>query len=301
MGAMNVGDIAIGVLLSHVREEEKLLLRALSSRGVNAVRLYDRSLVLDLTDPSDLPTLDLVVDRCMAHSRGLTVLRVFESLGIPTVNSSQSMANADDKAATTRALAMAGLPTLRTAVAFDTESALQALERIGYPAVIKPVTGSWGRLLARVNSPSAARSLLEHKRSLGSFHHAIFYLQEYVAKPGRDLRAFVVGNEVIAASYRNADHWVTNVARGAVSRPCPLTAEIADLAAHSARVLGLEIAGVDLVETPAGLKVIEVNGGVEFKGLMQVTQIDIAGVIADYLIRRARGAAAASIVSASVA
>jgi len=301
MGVITVGGVSIGVLLSHVREEEKLLLRALSNRGVDPVRLYDKALVFDLTDPSDVPRLDLVVDRCIAHSRGVTALRLFESLGIPTVNSSQAMATADDKAATTRALAAAGLPTLRTAVAFDTESALRALERIGYPAVIKPVTGSWGRLLARVNSASAARSLLEHKRSLGSFHHTIYYVQEYVAKPGRDVRAFVVGNEVIAASYRNAEHWVTNVARGAVSYPCPVTPEIADLACRSAHVLGLEIAGVDLVETPAGLKVLEVNGGVEFKGLMQTTQIDIGGVIADYLIRRARGVAVGSVVSASVA
>lgn len=301
MGAVAVSDVCIGVLLSHVREEEKLLLRALVDRGVEPVRLYDRALVVDLTDPADLPKLDLVLDRCMAHSRGVTALRLFESVGIPTVNNSQAMETADDKVMTTRVLAAAGLPTLRSAVAFDTESALKALERIGYPAVIKPVTGSWGRLLARVNSPRAARSLLEHKRALGSYHHGIFYIQEYVDKPGRDLRVFVVGDQVIAASYREAAHWVTNVARGAVSRPCPVTPEIAQLACRSARAAGLEIAGVDLVETPDGLKVIEVNGGVEFKGLMQTTHIDIAGAIADYVIRRARGSTLAPAVPVWVA
>lgn len=284
-----MSGVTIGILMSQVREEEKLLLRAFERRGVRPVRLYDRALVFDLTDPTTLPRLDLVVDRCMAHSRGGMALRLFESFGVPTINTSQAMATADDKAVTTRLLAAAGIPTLRSAIAFDIESALAALDRIGYPAVVKPVTGSWGRLLARVNSPQAARGLLEHKRALGSYHHGIFYVQEYVEKPGRDLRVFVVGSEVVAASYRQSDHWVTNVARGAVSRPCPVTPDIASLATRSARAIGLEIAGVDLVETDEGLKVIEVNGGVEFKGLMQTTHVDIAGAIADHVVRRAGG------------
>lgn len=171
MGGRVVSAPRIGVLLSHVREEEKLLLRALSERGAEVVRLYDRQLVFDLTDERSWPRVDLVLDRCMAHSRGQVALRLFESAGVPTINRSQATAIADDKVLTTRLLAAAGIPTLRTLVAFDVESALAALEQLGYPAVIKPVTGSWGRLLARVNSPAAARAVLQHKRSLGSFHH----------------------------------------------------------------------------------------------------------------------------------
>ncbi|MBX6753020.1 MAG: lysine biosynthesis protein LysX [Thermorudis peleae] len=280
----------IGILLSHVREEEKRLLRAFEARGALPVRLYDRSLIFDLVDPTcSAPTLDLVLDRCMAHSRGVVALRLFESMGVPTINTSQAMTIADDKVLTTRLLAQAGVPTLRTMVAFDVDSALQALDQLGYPAVIKPVTGSWGRLLARVHSPQAARSVLEHKRALGSFHHGVFYLQEYVEKPGRDLRVFVVGDDVIAASYRIANHWVTNVARGAISAPCPVTPDVAEIALRAAHVVGVEIAGIDLIETDAGLKVLEVNGGVEFKGLMQTTDQDIAGIIADYVLDRARG------------
>lgn len=277
----------IGVLLSHVREEEKLLLRALTERGAEVVRLYDRQLVFDLTDAQEWPSVDLVIDRCMAHSRGQVALRLFESASIPTINRSEATAVADDKVLTTRLLARSGVPTLRTLTAFDVESALAALERLGYPAVIKPVTGSWGRLLARVNSPETARAILQHKRLLGSFHHGVFYLQEYVDKPGRDVRVFVVGDHIVAASYRVADHWVTNVARGAASYPCPITPELSELALRAVRTIGLEIAGVDLVETSDGLKVLEVNGGVEFKGLMRTTHVDIAGFIADYVVGRA--------------
>jgi [lysine-biosynthesis-protein LysW]--L-2-aminoadipate ligase len=282
-----VSAARIGVLLSHVREEEKLLLRALAERGAEVVRLYDRQLVFDLTDARSWPQVHLVLDRCMAHSRGQVALHLFESAGVPTINRSQATAIADDKVLTTRLLAAAGVPTLRTMVAFDIESALNALEWLGYPAVIKPVTGSWGRLLARVNSPAAARAVLQHKRALGSFHHGVFYLQEYVEKPGRDIRVFVVGDTVVAASYRMAEHWVTNVARGAVSQPCPLTPEIETYALRAVRTVGLDIAGVDLVETSDGLKVLEVNGGVEFKGLMRTTHVDVAGLIADYVLARA--------------
>jgi [lysine-biosynthesis-protein LysW]--L-2-aminoadipate ligase len=286
-----VSDLQIGVLMSHVRAEEKQLLAAFTKRGVEPVRMLDRTLSFELTAlnrPQPRP-LDLVLDRCMAHGRAAVALQIFTAMGVPCVNSMRASNIADDKIATTLALAQAGVPTIRTSAAFDIDSALRVLdEEIGYPAVLKPVTGSWGRLLAKVNSPESARAVLEHKRALGSFHHGVFYLQEYIEKPGRDLRIFVVGDEVIAGSYRTAEHWVTNVARGAVSRPCPITPDIRDISLRATKALGLEIAGVDLVETKDGLQVIEVNTGAEFKGLIQTTSIDIPGVIAEHVIGQAR-------------
>ena len=151
--------------------------------------------------------------------------------------------------------------------------------------MLKPVTGSWGRLLARVNGPDQARTVLEQKKELGSFHHAIFYVQEYVEKPDRDIRAYVVGDRVLAASYRTAKHWVTNAARGAESLPCPITPDIEDLALRACAAVGARLAGVDLIETRDGLEVIEVNTGGEFKGLMSTTDVDIAGAIVDEALR----------------
>ena len=282
-----MNEVRIGVLMSHVRAEEKQLLAAMVKRGVEPVRLLDRTLAFDLTDlSSPQPTqLDLLLDRCMAHGRAAVALQVYDAHGVRCVNTSVASGIADDKIATTLALTVAGVPTIRTAAAFDIDSALRVLdEKIGYPAVIKPVTGSWGRLLAKVNSPAAARNLLEHKKALGSYHHGVFYVQEYIEKPGRDLRIFVVGDEVIAASYRTNEHWITNVARGAVSKPCPVTPEIADISLRAARSVGLELAGIDLVETNDGYQVIEVNTGAEFKGLIQTTDVDIPGRIVDYVV-----------------
>ncbi|RIK36229.1 MAG: 30S ribosomal protein S6--L-glutamate ligase, partial [Chloroflexi bacterium] len=206
--------------------------------------------------------------------------------GVPTLNSSAAVTLCDDKVAMSLAFARAGVPTLRTAMAFTSESALEIGERFGYPLVVKPVTGSWGRLLARANSPAALRTILEQKRTLGGHQHGVFYLQEYIAKPGRDIRAFFVGGEVLAASYRNAEHWVTNVARGAVSTPCPLTDDIIGITRAAAAAVGAEIAGVDLVETPDGLKVIEINSGAEFKGLRATTDIPVAEIIVAYAVQK---------------
>jgi [lysine-biosynthesis-protein LysW]--L-2-aminoadipate ligase len=149
--------------------------------------------------------------------------------------------------------------------------------------VLKPVTGSWGRLLAKANGPDQARMILEQKKELGSIHHAIFYVQEYIDKPGRDIRAFVVGERVIAASYRTSEHWITNTARGGGSVSCPVTPEIEDMSLRACRAVGARWAGVDLIETDRGLLCIEVNSGGEFHGLMSTTDVDIA----DEIVREA--------------
>ncbi|MEX2426508.1 MAG: lysine biosynthesis protein LysX [Thermomicrobiaceae bacterium] len=279
----------VGILLSQLREEEKLLLRAFATHGIDPVRLTDRKLQMELTDLSWLHQLelDVVLDRCLAHGRAGIVLQALNVGGVRSVNTRQAAVVADDKVECSLILGAAGIPTLRTFMAFTVDSALEALDQIGYPAVLKPVAGSWGRLLGKVNSPGAARALLEHKRQLGSYHHSMFYIQEYVEKPGRDLRIFIVGDDIVAGSYRSAEHWVTNVARGAVSAPCPITPEIAEISLRAAKAIGVEIAGVDLVETTDGLKVIEVNGGAEFKGLMSTTDCDIAQKIVDYVVESA--------------
>ncbi|CAA9569179.1 MAG: Alpha-aminoadipate--LysW ligase (EC [uncultured Thermomicrobiales bacterium] len=278
----------LGVLVSHLRPEEKLILAAARSRGIAVAPLFDRDLVLDLAKPAPSASglaVDVVLDRCVAHQRGLYALRALERWGVPTLNTAAAVAVCDDKAQTSIALEAAGVPTPRTLLAFDTGSALAACEAVGYPAVLKPITGSWGRLLAKVNGPEQARAVLAQKAEHGSFHHEVIYVQEFVAKPGRDIRAYVVGDRVLAASYRSAPHWVTNSARGAVSTPCPVTPEIEALALRACAAVGARLAGVDLFEVGDGFQVVEVNSGGEFKGLMTTTDVDIAAEIVAEALR----------------
>lgn len=289
-GATTGSTVRVGMLVSHMREEEKLILTAARSRGIDVQLIQDRKLVLDLTDPNP-PAVDVILDRCIAHTRGGYALRMFDRWGIPTVNSASAATICDDKAELTATLVMAGVPTLRTAVAFSVESALEVAETFGYPVIVKPTAGSWGRLLAKANSPAALTAILQQKQQLGSHHHGIFYIQEFIEKPGRDIRVIVVGDEVIAASYRNAEHWITNVARGAVSTRCEVDNEIAGIALDAMHAVGAELAGVDLVETPGGLKVIEVNSGVEFKGIRTTTDLSIPDIILSHVVSKAHTSA----------
>ena len=295
------GALRLGVLVSYLRPEEKLILAAARARGLAVTPLFDRDLVLDLAAPAAAASgleVDVVLDRSVAHSRAGYTLEILQRWGIPTLNSAGAVALCDDKARNSLALEAAGIPTPRTLLAYSVEAALRACEAVGYPAVLKPVTGSWGRLLALVNGPEQARAVLAQKQELGSFHHAIFYVQEYVPKPDRDIRAYVVGERVLAASYRTAEHWVTNAARGAVSVPCPISPEIEELSLRACAAVGARLAGVDLVETGDGLTVIEVNTGGEFKGLMSTTDVDIADEIVAEAVRVAQaGAAMAALVT----
>ena len=280
--------LRLGVLVSYLRHEEKLILQAARDRNLDVAPVFDRDLVLDLARPSAIEAglhFDVVLDRCVVHSRAAYALRVLERWGIPTLNRSAATTVCDDKALCSLALEAAGVPTPRTLLAFSIESAIAACEQVGYPAVLKPVTGSWGRLLAKVNGPEQARAILEQKTQLGSYEHSIFYVQQYVEKPGRDIRVYVVGERVLAASYRNSEHWITNAARGAVSSACPITPEIEELSWRACIAVGARLAGVDLIETPDGMKVVEVNTGGEFKGLMSTTDVDIAGEIVEEAIR----------------
>lgn len=275
----------LAILLSQVRLEEKLIFAAVEAAGIELIKVFDKELVLDLERPV-FPEVDLVLDRGLVHSRAEYTLRFLQSLGIPTVNSYSATITCDNKFLTSVRLREAGVPSLRTLIAYTPASALTAIETLGYPAVLKPTAGSWGRLLAKINDREAAEAVLEHKEVLGSYHHSIFYIQQYVPKRGGDIRAFVVGGRVIGASYRSSQHWITNVARGASTSPAHVTPEMEEIALNAAEAVGGEILGVDLVETDEGLKVIEINTGAEFKGLIEATGVDVPAAIAGYLQTR---------------
>jgi [lysine-biosynthesis-protein LysW]--L-2-aminoadipate ligase len=281
----------VAVLLSRIRVEEKLLLEALEAVGAEVEVVNDASVTFWLggcDQPASQPQADVWLERSLSATRGLYALRALEQAGVPVVNRYQTAATCADKLLTTTALAEAGVPQPRTALAFTAESALEAIETMGYPVVLKPVVGSWGRLLARINDRDAAEAVLEHKEVLGSYQHSIFYIQEYVDKPGRDIRAFVVGDETVAAIYRASPHWITNTARGGQATRCPITPEIDALCRRSAGAVGGGVLALDLFEHPTrGLVVNEINHTMEFRNSIAPTGVDIPRRVADYVVRQA--------------
>jgi [lysine-biosynthesis-protein LysW]--L-2-aminoadipate ligase len=150
------------------------------------------------------------------------------------------------------------------------------------------VVGSWGRLLAKIDNRDTAEAIVEHKNVLGGFMHNIFYIQEYVDKPGRDIRAFVVGDETIAAIYRTSPNWITNTARGGVASNCPVTPELNELCLKAAAAVGGGVLAMDVFETKDGLTVNEINYTMEFKNSVAPTGVDIPGKVIEHLVRTAK-------------
>ncbi len=278
----------IALLHSRIRVEERLLLDELASLGIGHEVIDARELVLDIHDPGRLASFDAVIDRCIGQTHALAGVRAFERFGVRCVNPASVIESCGDKLTTSLLLARHAIPTPRTCVAFDQASALAAVERIGYPVVLKPTTGSWGRLLARVNDRDAAEALIEHKSTLGSVQHSVFYVQEYVQKPDRDLRVFVVGEDAICGIVRHSAHWITNTARGGIASALEITPEMRDLCTRAARAVAGPrgaLLAIDLLEAPdRGLLVSEINHTMEFRNSIAPTGVNIPRRMIEWVV-----------------
>lgn len=195
-----------------------------------------------------------------------------------------------NKLLTTMKLEKAKVPTPRTILSFTEESALNSIETLGYPAVLKPVTGSWGRMVVQLKDKETAQAMLEMRGQMEGSLNQIYYVQEMVQRPPRDIRTIVAGDRIIAAIYRYAPDgdWRTNIARGGHGDICKVTSELEDVALRAAETVGGGLLGVDAMESPRGILVHEVNNTVEFKGAASVCSVDIASEIIDYVLKEAR-------------
>ena len=288
--SMTTKRLRIGVLYSRVRVEEKWIFASLERRGLDYERLDDRMVHFDLDDPEPWRQYDAIMERSISYTNGLYACRIFNIWGILTVNSAAVAEACGDKLITTALLAKAGVPQPHSRVAFTPESALETIEAMGYPVVLKPVIGSWGRLLAKVNDRDTAEAILEHKATLGSVQHSVFYIQEFIRKPGRDIRVVVVGDKVITAIYRKSEHWITNTARGGEGELCPVTPELEEVSLKAAQAVGGGVLAVDVIEDPErGMLVNEVNHTMEFHTVQPLSGIDIADTIVGYTVDMATG------------
>jgi [lysine-biosynthesis-protein LysW]--L-2-aminoadipate ligase len=276
--------IRIGFLYTRLRLEEKYLLEELEKHeDVEVVRINDGNLYFNIARVPE--PVDVLFERSISYSRGLYISKIYEANGVKVVNSPQVAERCGDKYVTSQILVREGIPTPRVIMAFDEESALAAAEEIGYPFVLKPVVGSWGRLLAKVEDRSAAEAFIEHKATLG-VNHQVFYLQEYINKPGRDIRAFVIGDEPVCAIYRTSENWITNTARGGVASNCPLNADLVEICQRTARAVGGGLLAIDLFETANGLVVNEVNHTMEFRNSITTTGVNIPALMIEYVLSK---------------
>lgn len=277
--------IRIGLLHTTIRGDEKLIIEAMGRHGVDFEVVDVREQIFDSNNHNF--DFNVMLERCVSTVKGTHALEFFTSIGIPTVNSLAVAQVCENKFATSLALVRCWVPTPRFAMVFGEEQAKKAIAGLGgYPVVIKPVSGSWGRLVARVNDEHALEAIIEQKTVLGSPAHHAIYIQQYVEKPGRDIRIHVIGGKVIAAIYRKSSHWITNTARGAEAFPCSINKDLEKIAKMAGDAIGEGIFGIDIFETKDGYMVNEVNHTMEFKNVQRVTGIDVAGKIIEYCISR---------------
>lgn len=285
----------VALLVTHIRAEEKLIITAFNNQDVNPDIILDRELNFNISQGSDqlAPSgiawseYDVVFERCVSTSRGLYALAILNSWGIMTFNTYETAAICSDKLRTSIAMTQHNVAQPHTRVAFTPDSAMEAIDDVQYPAVLKPVTGSWGRLLARVHNRDSAEAIIEHRQTLGDYNHHVYYVQEYVDKPGRDIRAFVTGDRTIAAIYRSSNHWITNTAKGGQATNCPVTEELDDICVRAAQAVGGGVLAIDILEDAQGNFVVnEINHTMEFRNSSAPTGIDIAQEVINYVIEQ---------------
>jgi len=278
----------IAMTYTRIRTEERMLLDAFEQLGIDVTPIDLRLVVFNPHDLDDGETrwgqYNAVIDRSLSLTNTLTAVQMLEHYEIRCINPFRTIEICSDKLSTALALIRASVPTPPVRVATTSQSGLRGIEEIGYPVVLKPTIGSWGRLVARINDRDAAEAILEHRELLGSVQQSVFYIQEHIDKPGRDIRVFMVGQRPIAAITRSSEHWVTNTARGARTQGLAISDELADISCRAAAAVNADIVAVDLLECPRrGLLVNELNHSMEFRNSTDCTGVNIPEHVARHV------------------
>jgi [lysine-biosynthesis-protein LysW]---L-2-aminoadipate ligase len=284
--------VRVCVIYDKVRFEEKALYQKAKKKGINAQIIDGKTITINTESKrTSLQLGDVVIQRSISHFRGLYLTSCLEFLGFLVINKFKVGQTCGNKLITSLTLAKYNVPTPKTHFAFSAESAIELMYKTGFPLVLKPVIGSWGRGVFPIRDEEMANMMVEMREESDSPLARIFYIQEMVRRPPRDLRCIVVGDKVIAAIYRYSaqNEWRTNVARGGKAEAAPITKELEDVALSAAKAVGGGILGIDLMEDEKrGLLVHEVNNTVEFRGASNVCEADIAGAIIDYALSIAK-------------
>jgi [lysine-biosynthesis-protein LysW]--L-2-aminoadipate ligase len=284
--------VDICIIFDKLRFEEKALYDRAIKRGLRAKLIDAKNMTICTTSKkSELHFGDIVIQRSISHFRGLYITACLEFVGFRVINDFKVSQICGNKLVTSLQLARNNIPVPDTSFAFSSESARNLMNDLGYPVVLKPVIGSWGRGVFPIRDEETASMVLETREENGSALSRIYYVQEMVNRPPRDLRCIVIGDSVVTAIYRYSsdNEWRTNVSRGGRAEKATITRELEDIVLRAAKSVGGGVLGVDLMEdTNRGLLVNEVNNTVEFKGAQNVSEIDIADSIVQYAMNIAK-------------
>ena len=278
----------ICIVFDRLRTEEKLLQKNAEELGYET-SMIDAKITSFDTDskPENFKFGDVVLERCVSYYRGLHFTACLEFMDIPVINKFDVANTCGNKMITSMLLKKNNIPTPKTYFSFSAEAALENFENVGYPLVIKPIIGSWGRNVMLIKDKDTAEAVIENRQVTDGPQDRIYYLQEMIDRPPRDIRVITVGDQAVSAMYRKSSGgFKTNIALGADPELCEITKEIEDLCEKTSKAVGGGILGIDLMEDKKrGLVVHEVNNTVEFKGLVKVSKRNIPKEMIDYAVR----------------
>lgn len=276
---------SLTLLYDNIRWEEKAIYESARKRGIDITNVDCKDLILELDGPSYSDKI--IIQRCVSYFKSLHSTAALEGLGASVINPLNTSIVCGNKLFTHMKLKNAGIKTPKVITTFSYEAALSALDIFGYPTIIKPTIGSWGRLIALLKDKDAAKAVIEDRQHMFPLYQ-IYYFEEFVDRPPRDIRAIVIGDTVVAAIYRYSENseWKTNMALGGRAESCPITKELEDICIKSTQAVDGKIVGVDLMESSRdGLLVHEVNNTTEFKNTVRVTGVPIQDMIVDYSLQ----------------
>jgi [lysine-biosynthesis-protein LysW]--L-2-aminoadipate ligase len=275
----------LSILYDTIRWEEKALFDAAKKKDINAKMVDCKGLSVNLD--KNVEEFGTVIQRCVSYYRSLHSTAALEGKGINVINSLNTSILAGNKLFTHMLLMKNNIPTPFSAVAFSEEAALEFLDKRGYPMVLKPTVGSWGRMIALLKDRDAAEGIMETREKMYPIYQ-VYYLEEFVNRPPRDIRAIMVGDKVVAAIYRYSGdgQWKTNMALGGKAESLKVTKELEDICVKAKNAVQGQIVGIDLMESKEkGLVVHEINNTTEYKNTVRVTVVDIPALMIDYALQ----------------
>jgi [lysine-biosynthesis-protein LysW]--L-2-aminoadipate ligase len=284
--------VEVSIICDKVRFEEKTLYEKTQKKGIKSKIVDAKTITIGThSKKKDFLLGDVLLQRSVSYYRGLYLTASLEFLGFKVLNRFEVGQTCGNKLITSIKLAENKIPSPKTQFAFSAESGLESIKNNGFPLVLKPIVGSWGRGIYPLRDLETANMIIEMREEDDSPLSRIYYIQEMVDRPPRDIRCIVVGDQAVTAIYRysSQSEWRTNVARGGKVELAPITKEIEDLALRAAKAVGGGILGVDMMEDKHhGLVVHEVNNTVEFRGAASVSNVDIPSEMIDYAVKLAR-------------
>ena len=273
----------ITALYDTIRLEEKLLIESAKKNDINLEMVDCKKLFVDLNDKKNFD--GPVLQRCVSYYRNLHSTAAIEGQGTKVVNCLNTGIFAGNKLFTHMLLQKAGVPTPDATVAFSKDSALEALNKNGFPKIIKPTVGSWGRMVSKINDMDSAEGIIDGREVMYPIHQ-VHFLEEFVERPPRDIRVIVIGDNVAAAIYRNSGdgNWKTNTHLGGSAETCEITNELEDICIKAKDTVYGDILGIDLIESnDKGMVVHEINNTTEFRNVVRVTGVDIPKLMLEYV------------------